>query len=89
MNFLEKNGLKIFLFLFLTIPYSITAETKKLLIFGDSISAGYGIKESENWVALLETNLNKNSEVNYILINSSILFNLSISNLDKYFLNLN
>ena len=72
MSYLEKNGLKIFLFLFLTIPYSITAETKKLLIFGDSISAGYGIKESENWVALLETNLNKNSEVNYILINSSI-----------------
>ena len=72
MSYLEKNGLKIFLFLFLTIPYSITADTKKLLIFGDSISAGYGIKESENWVALLETNLNKTSEVKYILINSSI-----------------
>lgn len=72
MSYLEKNGLKIFLFLFLTIPYSITADTKRLLIFGDSISAGYGIKESENWVTLLETNINKTSEVNYILINSSI-----------------
>ncbi len=72
MNFLEKNGLKIFLSLFLTFSYSITADTKKLLIFGDSISAGYGIKESENWVVLLTNKLNENSKVNYILINSSV-----------------
>ena len=72
MNFLEKNGLKIFLFLFLTFSYSITADTKKLLIFGDSISAGYGIKESENWVDLLTNKLNENSKINYILINSSV-----------------
>ena len=72
MNFLEKNGLKIFLFLFFAISYSITADAKKLLIFGDSISAGYGIKESENWVTLLEKNLNKNSVFNYTLINSSV-----------------
>ena len=72
MNCLEKNGLKIILFLFLTFSYSITADTKKLLIFGDSISAGYGIKESENWVALLADNLNKNSKINFILINSSV-----------------
>ena len=72
MNFLEKNGLKIFLFLFFAISYSITVDAKKLLIFGDSISAGYGIKESENWVTLLENNLNKNSVFNYTLINSSV-----------------
>ena len=72
MNFLEKNGLKILLFLFLTVSYSITADTKKLLILGDSISAGYGIKESENWVVLLTNNLNENSKINYVLINSSI-----------------
>ena len=59
MNSLEKNGLKIFLFLFLTFSYSITAETKKLLILGDSISAGYGLKESENWVLCWKLNLNK------------------------------
>ena len=57
MNFLEKNGLKIILILFLFFSYSITADTKKLLILGDSISAGYGLKESENWVQLLETSL--------------------------------
>ena len=57
MNSLEKNGLKIVLFLIFTFSYSITADTKKLLILGDSISAGYGIKESENWVSLLENYL--------------------------------
>jgi len=71
MNFLEKNGLKIFIFLFLTISYSITAETKKLLILGDSISAGYGIKESENWVQLLEDSVNSSSS-QLKIINSSI-----------------
>ena len=47
MNFLEKYGLKIILILFLTFSYSITADTKKLLILGDSISAGYGLKSQK------------------------------------------
>ena len=72
MNSLEKNGLKIVLFLIFTFSYSITADTKKLLILGDSISAGYGIKESENWVSLLENYLNAGSETKYYLINSSV-----------------
>ena len=72
MNSLEKNGLKIVLFLIFTFSYSITADTKKLLILGDSISAGYGIKESENWVSLLENYLNARSETKYFLINSSV-----------------
>ena len=71
MNFLEKNGLKIILILFLSFSYSITADTKKLLILGDSISAGYGLKESENWVQLLETSLNASS-IKLKIINSSI-----------------
>ena len=71
MNFLEKNGLKIILILFLFFSYSITADTKKLLILGDSISAGYGLKESENWVQLLETSLNASS-IELKIINSSI-----------------
>ena len=58
MNFLEKYGLKIILILFLTFSYSIIAETKKLLILGDSISAGFGLKESENWVQILEDSVN-------------------------------
>jgi acyl-CoA thioesterase-1 len=82
MNFLEKNGLKIFLFLFLTISYSITAETKKLLILGDSISAGYGIKESENWVKLLEDSVNSSSS-QLKIINSSISGDTTIGGLSR------
>ena len=82
MNFLEKYGLKIILILFLTFSYSITAETKKLLILGDSISAGYGLKESENWVQLLETLL-KTSGKKLQIINSSISGDTTIGGLSR------
>ena len=82
MNFLEKNGLKIILILFLSFSYSITADTKKLLILGDSISAGYGLKESENWVQLLETSLNA-SNVELKIINSSISGDTTIGGLSR------
>ena len=82
MNFLEKYGLKIILILFLTFSYSITAETKKLLILGDSISAGYGLKESENWVQLLETSL-KTSGKELQIINSSISGDTTIGGLSR------
>jgi acyl-CoA thioesterase-1 len=82
MNFLEKYGLKIILILFLTFSYSITADTKKLLILGDSISAGYGLKESENWVQLLETSL-KLSGIELKIINSSISGDTTIGGLSR------
>ena len=82
MNILEKYGLKIILILFLTSSYSITAESKKLLILGDSISAGYGLKESENWVQLLETSL-KLSGIEFKIINSSISGDTTIGGLSR------
>ena len=82
MNFLEKYGLKIILILFLTFSYSITAASKKLLILGDSISAGYGLKESENWVQLLETSL-KTSGNKLKIINSSISGDTTIGGLSR------
>ena len=82
MNILEKYGLKIILILFLTFSYSITAESKKLLILGDSISAGYGLKESENWVQLLETSL-KSSGIEFKIINSSISGDTTIGGLSR------
>ena len=82
MNFLEKYGLKIILILFLTFPYSIIAETKKLLILGDSISAGYGIKESENWVRLLETSLKRDS-FDIEIVNSSVSGDTTIGGLSR------
>ena len=82
MNFLEKYGLKIILILFLTFSYSIIAESKKLLILGDSISAGYGLKESENWVQLLETSL-RLSGIDLKIINSSISGDTTIGGLSR------
>ena len=82
MNFLEKYGLKIILILFLTFSYSIIAESKKLLILGDSISAGYGLKESENWVQLLENSL-KRSGQELQIINSSISGDTTIGGLSR------
>ena len=82
MNFLEKNGLKIFTFLFLTFFYSITAHTKTLLILGDSISAGYGIKESDNWVRLLEASVNSlGTKLN--IVNSSVSGDTTIGGLSR------
>ena len=82
MNFLEKYLLKIILILFLTFSYSITAESKKLLILGDSISAGYGLKKSENWVQLLETSL-RLSGIDLKIINSSISGDTTIGGLSR------
>jgi len=82
MNTLKKNGLKIFLILFLTFSHSITAESKKLLILGDSISAGYGIKESENWVQLLENSLELSGK-KIEIINSSISGDTTIGGLSR------
>ena len=82
MNFLEKYGIKIILILFLTISYSITAETKKLLILGDSISAGYGLKKSENWVQLLDVSLRLSGN-ELKIINSSISGDTTIGGLSR------
>ena len=50
---------------------SIIADDKKLLILGDSISAGFGIKESQNWTTLLKSSFSKEGK-SLEIINSSI-----------------
>ena len=82
MNFYEKYALKIILILFLTFSYSIIAESKKLLILGDSISAGYGLKKSENWVQILEDSLNS-SGLQLKIVNSSISGDTTIGGLSR------
>ena len=59
MNFLEKIVIRVIFTILLFFSYSIIAETKKLLILGDSISAGYGIDASANWVSLLQNEFDK------------------------------
>lgn len=68
--------LKIYLFLLLTIVTSLTyaqgttAATTKILVMGDSLSAGYGIDIQQGWVNLLEKELTKNHAVQ--IINASV-----------------
>ena len=82
MNCLRIFSLKILLLVFLIFSYSITAETKKLLILGDSISAGYGIKESQNWVSLIQNEFT-NSDKKIILINSSVSGDTSVGGVSR------
>lgn len=68
--------LKIYLFLLLTIVTSLayaqnsTSGTTKILVMGDSLSAGYGIDIQQGWVNLLEKELTKNHAIQ--IINASV-----------------
>jgi acyl-CoA thioesterase-1 len=51
---------------------SAHADTPVILVFGDSISAGYGLERvQQGWVALLQTRL-KEQEYGYDVINASV-----------------
>lgn len=54
----------------LWLPCSAYAENK-ILVFGDSLSAGYGIPIEKSWVNLLQREL-KRSHPSYSLVNASI-----------------
>lgn len=68
--------LKIYLFLLLTIVTSLacaqnsTSGITKILVMGDSLSAGYGIDIQQGWVNLLEKELTKNHAIQ--IINASV-----------------
>jgi acyl-CoA thioesterase-1 len=60
------------LFVLLVASVSAQAETPVILVFGDSISAGYGLARVEQgWVALLQTRL-KDQEYGYQVVNASV-----------------
>jgi acyl-CoA thioesterase-1 len=51
---------------------SAKAEAPVILVFGDSISAGYGLERvDQGWVALLQTRL-KDQEYGYQVVNASV-----------------
>ena len=66
------NKLKIYLFLLLTIVISdvYAQQPTKVLVMGDSLSAGYGIDIEKSWVSLLEKELTKKNDVQ--IINASV-----------------
>src|ERR1700692_341271 len=58
--------------MFVAASASARAETPVILVFGDSISAGYGLAHVERgWVALLQTRL-KDQEYGYQVVNASV-----------------
>lgn len=69
--------------IFFVISYSVTAntdhsdgksnsnQTTKILILGDSLSAGYGLKQDQAWVQLLQNAYNQEKSP-ILLINASI-----------------
>jgi acyl-CoA thioesterase-1 len=62
------------LILFVLIAASVPAkaETAVILVFGDSISAGYGLaRVDQSWAALLQTRL-KDQDYGYQVINASV-----------------
>jgi acyl-CoA thioesterase I len=60
------------LFVLVVASVSAKAETPVILVFGDSISAGYGLtRVDQGWAALLQTRL-KDQEYGYQVVNASV-----------------
>ena len=59
------------LFLFTVLASGAAAAEKSILVFGDSLSAAYGIGQARGWVALLGERL-KQEHADYIVVNASI-----------------
>jgi acyl-CoA thioesterase-1 len=55
----------------LVLPAPAVAAEKSILVFGDSLSAAYGISQARGWVALLAERL-KRERPDYIVVNASI-----------------
>lgn len=61
------RNLRIYFFLLLMTFVSIShASGTRILVMGDSLSAGYGIDIKQGWVALLETEMAKNHQLKWI-----------------------
>ena len=58
-------------FMIFCLSFTVQADEKKLLILGDSISAGYGIELEQGWVSLLQERLHRQGYPHKV-INASI-----------------
>lgn len=58
------------LFTFALIPAAASAAT--ILVFGDSLSAGYGLPQDKGWVQLLQQRLNEERSGYYKVVNASL-----------------
>jgi len=65
------NYLKILIISFFAFPVITGEDTSSLLIYGDSISAGYGMEKEEQWSRDLEDLFNKDN-IKIKIFNSSV-----------------
>ncbi|MGD8912130.1 MAG: arylesterase [Candidatus Thiodiazotropha sp.] len=63
--------LRLLLLLSLISPLSVSASSLKLLVVGDSLSAGYGVTTERRWVTLLTQRLEKHCG-SFSVVNASI-----------------
>jgi acyl-CoA thioesterase-1 len=71
MRYLTLRLLTIFLLCLVWANSSRGDEEKTVLVFGDSLSASYGIKEEQGWVNLLSEKL-RQAQSPYSVINASV-----------------
>ena len=64
------------LLLIVSLTFFPLTQAKIIMVFGDSLSAGYGLDINEGWVTLLENRLRDKSK-DYRIVNSSISGNTS------------
>jgi len=64
--------LRIFLFLLLSGAAGFAHSAATILIYGDSISAGYGLPRDQGWVDLLRARLDREQSGDYKVINASV-----------------
>ena len=60
-----------FFLLVLIVPYHASAQNNTIVVYGDSISAAYGIDSSKGWVNILRKRLADNTE-DVTIINASV-----------------
>lgn len=66
----------------LLLPAAAAAAAPAILVYGDSLSAGYGIAQDRGWVALLEGRL-KTERFDYSVVNASISGEITRGGLER------
>jgi len=81
MNCSAMRSLLLFLLL-AVVPAFPAGATQTILVFGDSISAGYGLQQGEGWVALLEQRIQLD-KLDYQVVNASISGETTLGGLNR------
>jgi acyl-CoA thioesterase-1 len=66
-----KSFLKLLLVFISLFEFCTASAAQNILVFGDSLSAGYGISREASWVSLLQQELRRN-HAQYEVVNASI-----------------